>query len=69
MPPETNTQQVIHQTINGEYRIVIEQAASTKGVLGYKIEANGDDMNLVLSEIQQLQDAVKKICPVPILEK
>lgn len=65
MPPENNTQQVIHSTINGKYRVVIEQAASTKGVLGYKIEANGDDMTSVMDDITKLHEEVTKICPVP----
>jgi ribosomal protein S3 len=35
---------VIHETIGAKYRIVYEQAASTKGVIGFKVEANGDDL-------------------------
>ena len=38
---------VTHITQNGRYRLVLERAASTKGVDGFKIEANGDDIDCV----------------------
>jgi len=38
--------------INGKYRVVFEQAASTKGVIGFKVEANGDDVNSVQTEAE-----------------
>jgi len=47
-------EQVEHRTINGKYRIVIERAASTKGIDGFKVEANSDDMGYVLAEVEQL---------------
>jgi len=37
---------VTHQTINGKYKIQYERAA-TKGVIGFKVEANGDDLKQV----------------------
>lgn len=43
-----------HQTINGKYRICIERAASTKGIDGFKVEANGD----VLPEVKMDVDAL-----------
>ena len=49
-----DSQTVTHITQNGRYRIVIERAASTKGVDGFKVEANGDIMGEVQSEIEQL---------------
>ena len=36
--------EVRHTTINGKYRIVLERAASTKGIIGVKVEANGDSL-------------------------
>ena len=45
-----------HQTIDGKYRIVFEQAASTKGVTGFKVEVNGD----VLSKAQEEAAAMLK---------
>lgn len=51
--------EVTHQTINGKYRVVIERAASTKGTLGYKVEANGDEYPEVLRDIHSLQIAVE----------
>lgn len=50
------TQQVTHITLNSKYRVVFEQAASTKGVLGWKVEANGDDKDAVMLEAQQLME-------------
>jgi len=43
---------VTHITQNGKYRIVFEQAASTKGVVGFKCEVNGDDLNGVQTEAE-----------------
>ena len=54
-------EQIIHQTINGKYRVVIERAASTKGVLGYKVEANGDQMDLVILDAGILKARVEDI--------
>ena len=48
------SEKVEHITINGKYRIVIERAASTKGVDGFKVEANGDEIDLVRSDAQTL---------------
>ncbi len=53
-------QLVTHQTINGKYRIVIERAASTKGVDGFKIEANGDDLSLVELDAHTLYDYAQR---------
>jgi ribosomal protein S3 len=47
-----NETKIIHQTINGKYRVVFEQAASTKGVIGFKVEANGDDLTSVQTEAE-----------------
>ena len=45
--------------IDKKYRIVFEQAASTKGTLGFKVEANGDDMARVEMDIEKLYDAAR----------
>jgi hypothetical protein len=45
---------VNYQTINGKYRIVIERAASTKGVDGFKVEANGDSIQEVEADANHL---------------
>ena len=54
--------------VNGKYRIVIERAASTKGVLGYKVEANGDSLLDVVGDIDQLKTDAEKIAGLTILE-
>jgi len=48
--PET----VEHRNIGQKYRIVIERAASTKGIDGFKVEANGDDITEIENEIDTL---------------
>ena len=48
--PET----VNHIQVGTKYRIVIERAASTKGVDGFKVEANGDDIQQVELDIDRL---------------
>jgi hypothetical protein len=50
--------------LNGKYRVVFEQAASTKGVIGFKVEANGDDMDIVKAEATNLLDYAKAHAPV-----
>jgi hypothetical protein len=46
-------QEVRHITEQGRYKMVIEQSA-VKGVLGYKVEVNGDNMTDVIDDIQIL---------------
>ena len=57
-------QKVEHYQINQKYRIKIERAASTKGVLGYTVEANGDNIAEVLLQIGMLKDHVENMTPV-----
>ena len=47
-------QKIIYQTIGSKYRVVYEQSASTKGVIGFKVEANGDDLNSVVIDSDEL---------------
>ncbi len=57
-----------HITQNGKYRIVIERAASTKGTLGYKIEANNDDLSLLAVDIESLKAEAEKVAGLQISE-
>jgi len=61
-------EQVTHITLNARYRVVIERAASTKGTLGYKIEANGDDYNVAMTEIDEMKKAVEIIAGAAVTE-
>ena len=45
---------VTHINQGQKYRIVIERAASTKGIDGFKVEANGDDISQVGLDIEKL---------------
>ena len=45
---------VNHIQVGVKYRIVIERAASTKGIDGFKVEANGDDIQQVEVDIDRL---------------
>ncbi len=62
----TENQVVYHQTINGKYRVVIERAATAKGILGYKIEANNDDITAALADAQELKNKVEAMTPMPV---
>jgi hypothetical protein len=62
-PPE-----IKHYQVNGKYRIKIERAASTKGVLGYTVEANGDNIDDVWNDVFTLKSNVEKITPLPAPE-
>mgnify|MGYP001569190118 CR=1 FL=1 len=61
MEPQT----VIHQTVNGKYRIVFEQSA-VKGVIGFKVEVNGDLIDIVKAESIELLDFAKAHAPKEI---
>jgi hypothetical protein len=50
---------VTHITINGQYKVQYEQGA-TKGVLGFKVEANGDDLAKTEHDAQVLLGEAKK---------
>jgi len=63
------TQEVRHYQVEQKYRVVVERAASTKGVLGYKIEANGDNLAMVLADIITIKNEVETIAPVPVTDK
>ncbi|MDP2364474.1 MAG: hypothetical protein Q8M94_11995, partial [Ignavibacteria bacterium] len=49
---------VYHEHKDTKYRCVIERAA-TKGVLGYKVEANGDLLTGVIEQVKVLKDAAE----------
>ncbi len=55
--PET----VNHINVGQKYRFCIERAASTKGVDGFKVEANGDDMVQLEADIKTLYSDAKDI--------
>ena len=55
------SEEVKHIQVNQRYRMVIERAASTKGVDGFKIEANGDDLATVEADANLLYEKAKII--------
>ena len=46
--------------LSDRYRLVIERAASTKGVDGFKVEANGTDFNEVTEQVAALYNFAKE---------
>lgn len=58
------TEKVEHYQIGTKYRIVFEQAASTKGVLGFKVESNGDDLLLMEADAITLLNFAKEHAPL-----
>ena len=52
-------EEVKHINVDQKYRIVIERAASTKGVDGFKVESNGDDIAQVQMDVKILYDSAK----------
>jgi len=54
--------------VDRKYRVVFEQAASTKGAIGFKVEsfrveANGDNMEVVKMEAVDLLEYAKAHAP------
>lgn len=64
----TQETKVIHIALNGQYRIVFEQAASTKGVLGFKIEVNSDDIQLAEVDADELLEYAQAKAPAQSTE-
>ncbi len=63
---EEHCQVVTHINQNQRYRIVIERAA-VKGIDGFKVEANGDDLSMVETDAKRLyQYAIKETEIKPI---
>ena len=46
-------EEVRHYQVNGKYRVVFERSA-VKGVDGFKVEANGDDIEAVRKDANDL---------------
>lgn len=62
------TQEVRHYQVNQRYRIKFERAASTKGVIGYTVEANGDDILTVQKDVEEMRQFAEALCPMPVLQ-
>ena len=54
-------EEVKHYQVNGKYRMVIEKAAGVKTGDGFKVEANGDDMSEVETNVAALYDRAKNL--------
>jgi len=52
-----------HITINGKYKVQFERSA-VKGVIGFKVEANGDDYNTTLDEAVALMKSAENNTPI-----
>jgi hypothetical protein len=62
-----NETKVTHQTINGKYRVVYERSA-VKGIDGFKVEANGDTIDSVLVDAEELYKQVIHVTLPPKME-
>lgn len=62
------SEEIKHCNVEQRYRIVIERAASTKGTLGYKIEANGDDLRQVGGDAEALKSRAESIAGLPVIQ-
>jgi len=64
-------QEVKHYQVNGRYRVQFERSA-TKGVDGFKVEANGDSLDDVLMDAKTLKEyaeaATKPVISAPQTE-
>jgi hypothetical protein len=57
-------QEVKHYQINQRYKIQFEVGA-TKGVIGWKIEANGDSLGDVELDAKLLKEYAEKVATIP----
>lgn len=61
------TEEVLHQTLNSKYRIVFEQVgSSTKSILGFKVEANSDNLDEAQREAAAMLAWAKEMAPAPV---
>jgi hypothetical protein len=59
-------EEIKHFQVNGKYRVQYERSA-TKGVDGFKVEANGDEYPKVLEDAQSLYvKAILTTSPSPV---
>ena len=54
------SEEVKHIQVNGKYRMHIERSA-TKGIDGFKVEVNGDDIATVRAAVEGLYTDAKHI--------
>lgn len=66
--PKVLANEVKHYQVNQRYRVVFEQAASTKGVTGFKCEVTGDDFNEVQEQAEAMLQWAQKKAPQAIAE-
>ena len=63
-------EEVRNYQIDRKYRITFEQAASTKGVIGFKVEVNGDDREALKVEAEDMFEWAKLKAPqIDVKEK
>ena len=58
-------EEVKHYQVNGRYQVQFERGA-TKGVIGYKVEANGDDYKETFGEAVKLMQLATEATPSPL---
>jgi len=56
-------EEVRNYQVDRKYRVTFEQSASTKGVTGFKVEANGDDMFLVEAQAKEMLNWARTQAP------
>jgi hypothetical protein len=56
-------QEVKNFYMGTKFRVKIERAASTKGVLGYTIETTDDDLMKALDDIEKMKIKVEALTP------
>lgn len=55
---------VYHQTIGSKYKVQFERSATAKGVIGFKVEANGDIAFDTFEDAKMLKDRAELYAPV-----
>lgn len=53
-------EEVKHYQVNGKFKVIIERAA-VKGVDGFKVEANNDELLFAVQDAKALYESVKNI--------
>jgi len=62
-------EEVKHYQMEQKYKIIFEQVGSAKGTMGFKVEANGDNIDLIKIDVTTLLEFARSKAPPPPLDK
>ena len=59
-------EEVKHYQVNQKYRVKFEKAAGVKTGDGFAVEANGDDLDIIISQAEALYREAQKVVALSV---